>query len=108
MTHAPMNRGYTRGAGKPIGDGTPAAVRGGARSARFLLDGFDLEHDLNLLAHDEAAAVENPVPAHPEVLAVHLSVRGEGAPLVPALILDDAAELGVQTLTEEEWVKLAG
>src|SRR6266516_6289245 len=72
-------------------------------SARFedrlgLFDGFDLELEASLLAHQEAAGLDGHVPGEPEVLAIDLGAGRETGPPVtqrigcPAVVLDLEAD----------------
>src|SRR5512140_544073 len=70
--------------------------RGARRRGRHLLDGLDLDLDVDLLAHHHAACLEDLVPGEAEILPVERSLRGEAGALISPRVLRAPRVLDVE------------
>src|SRR5690606_1152708 len=87
-------RGALDADGPRVTDGRPGPTA--ERGSGLLGDGADVELDLDLVAHQEAAGLQRGVPGQAEVLAVDLELGLEARPVVAERVLRGAGELGLQ------------
>ena len=91
--------GWSAHVGSPggIGRGRPARGAGRRRPAGLgLLDGGDVEGELDLVGHEHVAAAERLVELHVPVAAVELAGDLEADPLVAPRVDVDALDVGLE------------
>src|SRR5260370_14297054 len=75
---------------------SPRPVPSGSLLDCLCSDGLHVEGDLDVVADDDAAALEQLVPVEPELLAVDRGLGEEADPLVPPGVLARAEVFGIE------------